>query len=124
MSKAVSFMADDDDDSDGAPVKKAPVVARPPVAQPVPVAEPVRESLASSRASENIRETVPTPPAPPKQESPKEEKKKSIAELAALINPAALGGGPRPGSRAPPQVTRTSNVNRQTETAGGVTFDG
>ena len=124
MSKAVSFMADDDDDSDGAPVKKAPVVARPPVAQPVPVAEPVRESLASSRASENIRETVPTPPAPPKQESPKEEKKKSIAELAALINPAALGGGPRPGSRAPPQVTRTTNVNRQTETAGGVTFDG
>ena len=122
MSKAVSFM-EEDDDSDEAPIKKAPVGARPPVAQPVPGAEPVRESVASSRASENIRETVPTPPAP-KQESPKEEKKKSIAELAALINPAALGGGPRPGSRAPPQVTRTTNVGRQTETAGGVTLDG
>ena len=122
MSKAVSFM-EDDDDSDEATIKKAPVVARPPVAQPVAAAEPVRESVASSRASENIRETVPAPPAP-KQESPKEEKKKSIAELAALINPAALGGGPRPGTKAPPQVTRSTNVTRQTDTAGGVTFDG
>ena len=58
-------MDDDDDsnDSDIAPPKK-----KAPVAAPVKAASPERESVASSRASENIRATEPVA----KPESPKE----------------------------------------------------
>ena len=80
---------DDDEDEDDIPVKKP---------------APVRDSVAS-RASENIRETVSEPvkqpEAPPKVESPKEERK-SIAQLAALINPNAMGGYKAPGSSSGP----------------------
>ena len=99
----VKFMDDgDDDDSDEAYVPP-PKKPEPPRASEVSMASENIRSTGASVAQTPIPESVAV--APPKPESPKEEKKKSIAELAALINPAALGG------RAS-GVSRTTAVTR------------
>ncbi len=64
----------------------------------------------TSRASENIRETeVTAPVTKAKPESPKEQEdtgRKSIAQLAALINVNAIGGMGRPGGKLPPALAK------------------
>ena len=93
-------VSDEDDEDD---LIKKPPTAKPQAVPPkmTPPA-PIRDSVASSRASENVRATdvvVPTHPAPTKPIEEAENPRKSIKELAALIRPGTLGGMSGPPTR-------------------------
>ena len=124
-------MSDDDDDDDKPAPKTAPQVksteqvppkdTKPPstVPQGVPSgAPPGAPSRNSVAASENIRETMPDKNDPDMQapdfnNPPVQEKKKSIAELAKLINPATLNPGAA-RSAANPLMRKREDAARST----------
>jgi hypothetical protein len=125
--KTVNFMDnldedDDDDDDDDILTKKPPAKPIGSTAQAapksIPAAIPTGAPPRASDASENIRETVPDirdseiNKPPDFDNPPPREQKKSIAELAKLINPAALGGGAA-GTSANPLVRKREEEKKR-----------